>query len=45
MLNSMENSLPNYLPPPERCSDEALIEMAQIIKTSRTQPGIHRLEG
>jgi putative ABC transport system ATP-binding protein len=39
MLNSIENSTPNYLPPPERCTGEALIEMAQITKTFKNAAG------
>jgi putative ABC transport system ATP-binding protein len=39
MLNPIENSAPNYLPPPERCTGEALIEMAQITKTFKNAAG------
>jgi putative ABC transport system ATP-binding protein len=39
MLNPVENSPPNYLPPPERCTGEALIEMAQITKTFKNAAG------
>ena len=39
MLNTMEQSTPNYLPLPERCTGEALIEMAQVTKTFKNAAG------
>jgi putative ABC transport system ATP-binding protein len=39
MLNAIENNAPNYLPPPERWTGEALIEMAQITKTFKNAAG------
>ncbi len=39
MTTSMGNSGPNYLPPVERCTGEALIEMAQITKTFKNAAG------
>ena len=35
----MENNGPNYLPSPQRCTGDALIEMAQITKTFKNAAG------
>jgi putative ABC transport system ATP-binding protein len=39
MISSIENNGPNYLPAPQRCTDDALIEMAQITKTFKNAAG------
>ena len=39
MISLNGTSQPNYLPLPERCSGEALIEMAQIVKTFKNAAG------
>ena len=39
MMISMENNGPNYLPSPQRCTGDALIEMAQITKTFKNAAG------
>ena len=39
MMSSMENNGPNYLPSPQRCTGDALIEMAQITKTFKNAAG------
>ena len=39
-MNSVKGTnQPNYLPLPNRCSDDALIEMAQIVKTFKNAAG------
>jgi len=38
-MSSMENNGPNYLPSPQRCTGDALIEMAQITKTFKNAAG------
>ena len=39
MTGSNGTSHPNYLPPPDRCTGEALIEMAQITKSFKNAAG------